>query len=447
MVLSNIGGDINIYILKRINYWACHIRGYLHFVFLNSIYLSYVLQSGFRLLRIVFHKYKYLRTIYSFSFFILVQWIASFLFILPILIGDHNYTSVVVYLPQEFYCSIPITSIRGTIFIILSVYFIPLCCIGVTYLWIIIHVQYRNRQIMLIPISVQRKTKRDNIIIKRICMVMIVLSSLGIIPCSFVIVYIMTNYLHWASYRISWMTVSISFALITLSSLYHDDVDDDDIRFISNIIVNIVESNDIFERSAENIRIEDNELGCFFDKTNITLADGSMRPLNLLTVGEEVLVYLSSGKTQKSRVLTIFHHQRSSVRFLEIYTVNKQEPLRLTPSHSILIKKNTKKQSSFHYSFAHKVAIGDFVFSSELKSLRVINIKEIILYNQTISTPLTFEGNIIVNNLIASCYATYRHKFMHMLTLPLRYWYQIEMFSHFNYFIVHLIDFYSKINF
>ncbi|CAF0987878.1 unnamed protein product [Rotaria sordida] len=189
------------------------------------------------------------------------------------------------------------------------------------------------------------------------------------------------------------------------------------------------------------------ELGCFFDKTNITLADGSIRPLNLLNVGEEVLVHLSSGKIQKSRVLTIFHHQRPSVRFLEIYTINKQEPLRLTPSHSILIKKNTKKESSFHYNFAYNIAIGDFVFSSELKPLRVINIKEIILYNQIISTPLTFEGNIIVNNLIASCYATYHHKFMHMLTLPLRYWYQIETFSQFNYLIVHLIDFYSKIKF
>ncbi|CAF3214070.1 unnamed protein product, partial [Rotaria sp. Silwood2] len=202
MILSNIGGDMNVYILKRINCWACHIRGYLHFVFINSIYLSYVLQGGFRLLRIVFHEYKCLRTIYSFSFFIVVQWIASFLFILPILIGDKNYTSFVIYLPQEFYCQVPITSIRGITFLILSVYFVPLCCIGVIYLWIIIHVQHRNRRIILIPISVQRKNKRDNIIIKRICMVMIVLSSLGIIPCLFVIAFIMTDHLHWASYRI-----------------------------------------------------------------------------------------------------------------------------------------------------------------------------------------------------------------------------------------------------
>jgi hypothetical protein len=29
-----------------------------------------------------------------------------------------------------------------------------------------------------------------------------------------------TGHLHWTSYRVGWMTISISFALISLSSLY-----------------------------------------------------------------------------------------------------------------------------------------------------------------------------------------------------------------------------------
>ncbi len=128
---------------------------------------------------------------------------------------------------------------------------------------------------------------------------------------------------------------------------------------------------------------------------------------------------------------------------MDIYTTNNQEPLRLTPSHSIL----TKKNNEFYYDFAYNIAIDDLILSSKLKPVRVINIKEIILYNQTISTPLTFEGNIIVNNLIGSCYATYTHKFMHILTTPIRYWYQIERFSRFNYILIHFIDIYSKIKF
>ncbi|CAF1131238.1 unnamed protein product [Adineta ricciae] len=188
------------------------------------------------------------------------------------------------------------------------------------------------------------------------------------------------------------------------------------------------------------------DIGCFFEKTDVTLADGSTRRLDLLQVGDEVLVHHPSGRIQPSSVLTIFRHQRSSVRLLDIYTTDQQYPLRLTPSHSILTRKSHNKQSSFHYDLASEIQIGDFVFSSTFQSLQVTNIQEVLLLNQTISTPLTFEGNVIVNNVIASCYATYSHQFMHLLTTPIRYWYQLGTFPQLNTFIVNAIEFYSKIN-
>ncbi len=220
MVLSSIGGDLNIYALKKIINWDCHIRGYLHFVFINSIYLSYVLQAGFRLFRIAFHEYKCLRTVYSFSFYIVTQWITSFLLILPILIAHENYSSLIIYLPGEFYCQVPLTSIRGIVFSILSIYFVPLCCIGMIYLCIIIHIRRKTRQYVVILMLVQRQNKRDTIIIKRICVVMIVLLLLGVPSCLFVIAFIITGHLHWAAYRVGWMTISVSFVLISLSSIY-----------------------------------------------------------------------------------------------------------------------------------------------------------------------------------------------------------------------------------
>jgi hypothetical protein len=132
---------------------------------------------------------------------------------------------------------------------------------------------------------------------------------------------------------------------------------------------------------------------------------------------------------------------------LDIYTTDNPQPLRLTPTHSILTKKNTAKQSSFDYDFAYNIVINDWILSSTLKPIQVIEIKEITLENQTISTPLTFEGNIFVNNLIGSCYATFNHQFMHLLTIPIRYWYQIESFSQLNSLLIHFIDLCSKINF
>lgn len=178
-------------------------------------------------------------------------------------------------------------------------------------------------------------------------------------------------------------------------------------------------------------------LGCFHEHTQITLADGSTRSLNALHTGDEVLVHSSSGQFHPSRVLTVFHHQRSSVRFLDLYTTENSQPLRLTPSHSILTKNG--------YDFASNLLVGDWLISSEFQSIQITKIEEIVLVNQTISTPLTFEGNIIANNLIASCYATFNHQSMHWITTPIRYWYQIERFSRWNSYLVHLIDFYSMI--
>lgn len=178
-------------------------------------------------------------------------------------------------------------------------------------------------------------------------------------------------------------------------------------------------------------------LGCFHEHTQITLADGSTRSLNALHTGDEVLVHSSSGQFRPSRVLTVFHHQRSSVRFLDLYTTENSQPLRLTPSHSILTKNG--------YDFASNLLVGDWLISSEFQSIQITKIEEIVLVNQTISTPLTFEGNIIANNLIASCYATFNHQSMHWITTPIRYWYQIERFSRWNSYLVHLIDFYSMI--
>jgi hypothetical protein len=220
MTLSTIGGDLNIIALKQITRWNCYLRGYLHFVFINSIYLSYVLQAGFRLFRIVFHEYKCLRNIRSFFYYIIGQWISSFVFILPILIAREGYSPLIVYLPQDFHCQVPMTSIRGIVFSILSVYFVPLCCIVMIHFWIIIHIRRTNGPLALVIRSIQHKNERDAIIIKRICVIMMVLLLLGIPSSLYVIIFMITGHLHWTSYRVGWMTISISFALISLSSLY-----------------------------------------------------------------------------------------------------------------------------------------------------------------------------------------------------------------------------------
>jgi hypothetical protein len=190
------------------------------------------------------------------------------------------------------------------------------------------------------------------------------------------------------------------------------------------------------------------DTGCFSASTMIGLADGSSRSFDSLTVGDEVQVYSSSGDIRSDRVLSIFRHFRSTVHFLEISTNKNNEPLRLTPSHSILIAKGkarSSSSSSFNFDLASSLEIGDYLLSSNLTRERVSNIKEILVDNQTISTALTFDGNLVVNGLIASSYASYSHRWMHLLTMPLRVSSRWKTWSRLDHIIVHVIDFYSAL--
>lgn len=217
--LSSIGGDYNIISLKQIIFYGCHIRGYLTYVFLISMYLSYILQACYRLFRIVYYKYKYLRTMSTFSYYLLIQWILSFIFTLPILFANKNCSSFIVYLPENFNCLVPFTNIRGVIFSALIIYVSPICGLCLIYSRIIIHIRHKRRRTLSI-LKFRRQNKRDTSVIKRIYTVLIILLALGFPIILFLIVFLITGNLHWITYRICWMAVSVSLVFISLSSLY-----------------------------------------------------------------------------------------------------------------------------------------------------------------------------------------------------------------------------------
>ena len=164
-----------------------------------------------------------------------------------------------------------------------------------------------------------------------------------------------------------------------------------------------------------------------------------------LRVGDRIRV--DSRKT--SPVLAIFRHYRSSIPFVELHTIDNQtEPLRLTPFHSILSRKPYDHIEQ--YRFARDVSVGDFVFSILHGKLIEITAVHITIHVEEYAyAPLTFEGTIVTNNLIASCYATFSHSTMHILTTPIRWWYWILIqFQQFHLhklstmFCVHFVDLY-----
>ncbi|CAF0980662.1 unnamed protein product [Didymodactylos carnosus] len=209
MNFASISGDWHLSSLYFFQQW-CIGRGYLLFVFINAIYLSYCLQAFFRLCRIAFYKCKYLQMFRNYLLFILVQWSLSFLLILPMRIRRF-----IVYLPNEFYCQVPMTNLKAIVFSILGVYFIPLCLICIIYIWIIVYIRRQS----IIHIRRQQNI-RDSRILKRICFIISILLALGIPSIIFVILFTITVRLHSMAYRIGWFTISLSLVFIALSSVY-----------------------------------------------------------------------------------------------------------------------------------------------------------------------------------------------------------------------------------
>jgi len=171
-----------------------------------------------------------------------------------------------------------------------------------------------------------------------------------------------------------------------------------------------------------------------------------------LVVGDHVYV-IRKDEVITSPVLAIFRHHRNSIRFIDIYTAQTVSPLRLTPLHSLLVfSKHGKTQ---HYSYAQDILVDDFIFSSNLRLSKVTAIKEVLVDDDIVYAPLTLEGSIIVNDIVASCYGTLNHSIMHILTIPIRWWYfalfhfhQLTGFDHFqrmtSNFVVHVVDFYAQ---
>ncbi|CAF5119569.1 unnamed protein product, partial [Rotaria sp. Silwood1] len=192
--------------------------------------------------------------------------------------------------------------------------------------------------------------------------------------------------------------------------------------------------------------------GCFASNTTVRLANGDLKQMSDLHVGDLVFVK-KENEIITSPVLAIFRHYRSSIHFVDIYTTNSIIPLRLTPLHSLLVLSKHDKHE--RYIFAKDVSVGNHVFSSDLRPLAVVNVKETLISDDSGYAILTFEGNIIANDIVASCYATYDHSTMHMITTPMRWWFlilfQLRQLIAFDYLqhltsniIVSFVDFYLQ---
>lgn len=163
-------------------------------------------------------------------------------------------------------------------------------------------------------------------------------------------------------------------------------------------------------------------------------------------VGDEILSVDSEGKPIYSPVILFLDRDVNSTRVYFKITTSSGKTITMTGSHLIyVIDDNDPKD--FHGSlsrrrvqFARQVIPKQFVVTEEVDPTTdqhvVTSIEEVISVEVEkrggAYAPLTKEGNLVVNNVLASCYANINDQSLaHLSFLPVRvYSNLIESFSH-----------------
>ncbi|XP_038642581.1 sonic hedgehog protein A-like [Scyliorhinus canicula] len=166
--------------------------------------------------------------------------------------------------------------------------------------------------------------------------------------------------------------------------------------------------------------------GCFPSKAMVTLENGQTRAVSELNPGDRVLTVDAAGKVVPSQVLLFLDKEEElRISFTVLETEDPQQRVELTAAHLIFVSdNNTDRMENFRPMFASRVRTGQFILGREVDSgqLRSSKIKAIYAAEDIgVYAPLTSHGTLLVNNVLASCYAVMeKHHWAHLAFAPLR---------------------------
>ena len=190
--------------------YFCPIRSYFLFTGFSLLYTSYCLQAYYRLRQVIFYKHRY--SYRKFECIIFIQWLISFLLVLPMYLANSF-----VYIPTEFFCPIPFTRPLSVVYIAVTVYGMFLVIFVTIYVWIYI---YTNRTTSII-IQRRRVIDRQLIMLKRILLPTFSLMFLGIIYLCLFFQTLLNHYqTHYLTYRLSYLFIAIGMSFIHMITIH-----------------------------------------------------------------------------------------------------------------------------------------------------------------------------------------------------------------------------------
>ena len=165
--------------------------------------------------------------------------------------------------------------------------------------------------------------------------------------------------------------------------------------------------------------------GCFPGTSRVRIEDGRLLPLSQVALGDRVLSFDdSTGNLRYDDVISFLHRCEAGTRnttFVQISVVGGAS-IALTGDHLIYVS-NTASADDIRPRFAGKVVRGDYVFyanSSAVVVREVVGV-DVIHVEEGLNAPLTSTGNIVIDDVISSCYAEVTsHRLAHLAMAPVR---------------------------
>lgn len=164
---------------------------------------------------------------------------------------------------------------------------------------------------------------------------------------------------------------------------------------------------------------------CFPDDARVKLENGASINMTELKIGDRVETMDDRGQIAFSEVL-MFLDYNAGMSGLLYYVIITDEPysrLALTGSHLLFTKDCDSLNNDLTVKFAKFMKVGDCIVIAKESNLVYAKINEIRLERRTGAiAPLTASGNIIVDGVVASCYAKVdNQELAHLAFTPVRF--------------------------
>jgi hypothetical protein len=194
------------------NRW-CYIKSYLFYVSGCSFFYSYLLQAIYRLCRIVFYTKPLLQSFNLYIGGIILQWILSFLQVIPIyLLG------IFEYLHNDYHCQIALSNIRGLFLGLSMVHLIPISLTTICYIYTVVYICQSSNSIRTTRQRVS--DRRDLFVLSRVFIILTVMIGSGLPQIGISIFYQYYGYLPYWSTQFQWLTATFSVLCVAVILMF-----------------------------------------------------------------------------------------------------------------------------------------------------------------------------------------------------------------------------------